>query len=195
MAPAEIPDEPTAATQTEARLRAELRYLREELRAAHDPATTIGMDAGLARTFENVRRVAPTDAIVLITGEAGTGKELIARAVHAGGRRAARPFIKLDCAASPSTAESALFGGEDGEGRLELAQGGTLFLDEVSALTAAAQARLVRLLQEREFDHSAGGRVPLDVRFIAATRLDLRRGVQEGFIREDLYYRLNVFPI
>jgi formate hydrogenlyase transcriptional activator len=195
MASAEISDELTSSAQSEARLRAELRYLRAEVRAAHDPATAIGVDTGLARAFESVRHVAPTEAIVLITGEAGTGKELVARAVHAASRRAARPFIKLDCAASPVTSEAALFGGDDGEGRLELAQGGSLFLDEVCALTASAQARLVRVLQEREFETYSGGRVGLDVRIIAATRVDLRRAVQDGAIREDLYYRLNVFPI
>ena len=194
MAQAEIPDGLQSAAPTAERLRAELRYLRDELRAAHDPVDIIGRDTGLARVLESVRRVAPTDVIVLITGEPGSGKELVAHALHSASRRSQQPFIKLDCAARSTLVEGLLFGGE-GTSLVELAQGGVLFLDNVGALSTAVQARLVRTLQDRAIERVTGEREELDVRFVAATCVDLRRAVLDGTFREDLYYRLNVFPI
>jgi formate hydrogenlyase transcriptional activator len=194
MAGVHTSDELTSPARTESRLRAELRFLRGELRAAHDPDEIVGRESGLARVLEAVRRVAPTDAIVLITGEPGTGKELLAHALHGASRRADRPFIKLDCAARPALVESTLFGGES-ESLVELAQDGLLFLENVGALSTAVQARLVRVLQDRAIDRASGERVELDIRVVAATASDLRRAVQNGSFREDLYYRLAVFPI
>jgi formate hydrogenlyase transcriptional activator len=166
------------------RLQAQVRYLREELRSDHGYDEIIGESPALLRVLENVGRVAPTEAIVLVTGETGTGKELIARTIHAASRRAENPFIKVNCAArQPRHAEEDLFG-EANKGALEIARGGSLFLDEIGELTPDAQARLLRALQQ-----------PLDARVIAATNRDLRKAVQEGRFREDLYYRLSVFPI
>ena len=166
------------------RLQAQLRHLREEVRADHNFEEIIGASPALMRVLENVGRVAPTEAIVLITGETGTGKELIARTIHSASRRAEQAFIKVDCGArGPHHADEELFGAADG-GALALARGGSLFLDEIGELTPDAQARLLQVLHE-----------PLDVRVIAATNRDLRRAVHEGRFREDLYYRLNVFPI
>jgi formate hydrogenlyase transcriptional activator len=160
----------------------------------------------LTAVLENVRRVAATDSTVLITGETGTGKELIARAVHSSSRRKARPLIKINCAALPAgLVESELFGHEKGAftgaiarrvGRFELAQGGTIFLDEIGELPADAQAKLLRVLQEREFERIGGsGPIRVDVRVLAATNRDLLKAVREKSFREDLYYRLSVFPV
>jgi transcriptional regulator with GAF, ATPase, and Fis domain len=155
---------------------------------------------------EKVNRVAKTDATVLITGETGTGKELIARALHSASHRHDKPLIKVNCAALPSgLIESELFGHEKGAfsgavsrrvGRFELAHGGTIFLDEIGEVPIEVQVKLLRVLQEREFERvGATTSIKVDVRVIAATNRDLPLSIREGKFREDLYYRLNVFPI
>ena len=194
------------AEQEKNRLQLQNVYLQEEIKAIHNFEEIIGQSPALTAVLENVRRVAPTDTTVLITGETGTGKELIARALHSASKRSHKPLIKLNCAALPTgLVESELFGHEKGAftgaltrrlGRFELADGGTLFLDEIGELPAEAQAKLLRVLQEREFDR-VGGTAPIkvDVRVLAATNRDLLRAVKEKTFREDLYYRLSVFPI
>jgi len=188
------------------RLQSQNRYLQEEIKAVHNFEEIIGASPGLLRVLESVRRVAPTDATVLINGETGTGKELIARAIHSASRRADRPFIKLNCAALPAgLVESELFGHEKGafsgavqkrEGRFELANGGTIFLDEIGELPLDTQAKLLRVLQEQEFERVGSSKtLKVDVRVVAATNRDLRKAVREGDFREDLYYRLAVFPV
>jgi formate hydrogenlyase transcriptional activator len=167
---------------------------------------TIGSSGALTRVLEKVRRVAPTDATVLITGESGTGKEVTARAIHERSPRAARPFIRVNCAAiPPSLIASELFGYERGAftgaaqrhlGRFERADRGTIFLDEIGDIPAETQVALLRVLQEREFERVGGTHpVPIDVRVLAATNCDLRAAVAARTFRVDLYYRLNVFPI
>lgn len=175
--------EESRAELERARLQALNRYLREEIRSDHNFDEIIGDSPALIRVLENVGRVAPTEATVLITGETGTGKELFARTIHSASRRAESAFIKVSCAARHPHAEEELFGDLNG-GALEIARGGSIFLDEIAELSPDAQARLLRILQQ-----------PLDVRVIAATNRDLRRAVHDGRFREDLYYRLNVFPI
>src|SRR5262249_39323065 len=194
------------AERERARLHEQNLYLQEEIKADHNFEQIIGRSDSLMGVLEQVGRVARTDATVLVTGETGTGKELIARAVHSASPRKARPLIKVNCAALPAgLVESELFGHEKGafsgaiarrQGRFELADGGTIFLDEIGELPADAQVKLLRVLQEREFDR-VGGTVPIrvDVRVIAATNRDLLKEVQEKKFREDLYYRLNVFPV
>jgi formate hydrogenlyase transcriptional activator len=189
-----------------ARLYEQNLYLQEEIKAVHNFEQITGQSRGIMDVLDNVARVAPTDASVLISGETGTGKELIARAIHSTSKRRDKPLIKVNCAALPTgLVESELFGHEKGAfsgaiarrlGRFELANGGTIFLDEIGELPAEAQVKLLRVLQEREFDR-VGGTVPIrvDVRVIAATNRDLLKAVQEKCFREDLYYRLNVFPI
>jgi PAS domain S-box-containing protein len=188
------------------RLQSQNRYLQEEIKSVHNFEEIIGASPGLLRVLENVRRVAPTDATVLINGETGTGKELVARAIHSASRRADRPFIKLNCAALPAgLVESELFGHEKGafsgavqrrEGRFELANSGTIFLDEIGELPLDVQAKLLRVLQEQEFERVGSSRtIKVDVRVVAATNRDLRKAVREGEFREDLYYRLAVFPV
>jgi PAS domain S-box-containing protein len=192
--------------QEKARLQQQNLYLQEEIKSVHNFEEIIGQGPALTAVLENVRRVAATDATVLITGETGTGKELIARAVHSSSRRKEKPLIKINCAALPAgLVESELFGHEKGAftgaiarrvGRFELAHGGTIFLDEIGELPADAQAKLLRVLQEREFDR-VGGTTPIkvDVRVLAATNRDLLKAVREKTFREDLYYRLSVFPV
>jgi PAS domain S-box-containing protein len=189
-----------------ARLHEENLYLQEEIKSSHNFEQIIGRSPALMDVLGHVGRVAPTDASVLVTGETGTGKELIARAVHSASPRKDKPLIKVNCAALPAgLVESELFGHEKGAfsgaiakrlGRFELADGGTIFLDEIGELPAEAQVKLLRVLQEREFDR-VGGSAPIrvNVRVIAATNRDLLQEVRDKRFREDLYYRLNVFPI
>ncbi len=189
-----------------ARLREQNLYLQEEIKSVHNFEEIVGRSPALAAVLDKVRRVAPTDATVLIYGETGTGKELIARAIHSTSQRRDKPLIKINCAALPAgLVESELFGHEKGAftgaiarhtGRFELADGGTIFLDEIGELPADTQAKLLRVLQEHEFDR-VGGTTPrkVDVRVIAATNRDLHKAVREKTFREDLYYRLSVFPV
>jgi len=181
-------------------------YLRDEIQAEHDFEEMVGASAALRAVLREVETVASTQATVLVTGETGTGKELIARAIHNRGARQAKPLIKLNCATIPANlAESELFGHEKGAftgalarklGRFELANGGTLFLDEVGELPLDLQAKLLRVLQEGEFERVGGSQtLKTDVRVIAATNRDLEQRCREGQFRPDLYYRLNVFPI
>jgi formate hydrogenlyase transcriptional activator len=166
----------------------------------------IGNSAALESVLDQVEQVAPTDSTVLIEGETGTGKELIAHAIHNASERFGRPFIKLNCAAIPlDLLESELFGHEKGAftgaiaqriGRFEMADKGTLFLDEVGDIPSALQPKLLRVLQEQEFERLGSGRThKVDVRLVAATNRDLAKMVARGQFRGDLYYRLNVFPI
>jgi formate hydrogenlyase transcriptional activator len=166
----------------------------------------IGSSHALEAVLEQVERVAPTDSTVLIQGETGTGKELIARAIHNISSRCGRPFIKLNCAAIPfDLLESELFGHEKGAftgaiaqkvGRFEMADKGTLFLDEVGDIPLALQPKLLRVLQEQEFERLGSGRThQVDVRLVAATHRDLAGMVRRNEFRSDLYYRLNVFPV
>src|SRR5437870_6976189 len=166
----------------------------------------IGNSSALESVLEQVERVAPTDATVLVQGETGTGKELIARAIHNLSSRCGRSFVKLNCAAIPlDLLESELFGHEKGAftgaiaqkiGRFELADKGTLFLDEVGDIPPALQPKLLRVLQEQEFERLGSTRThKVDVRLVAATHRDLTDMVKRGEFRSDLYYRLNVFPI
>jgi Nif-specific regulatory protein len=166
----------------------------------------VGASAALKDVLERIERVAQTHSSVLLRGETGTGKELVARAIHINSARESRPFIRVNCAAlAPGVLESELFGHEKGAftgamarrpGRFELADGGTLFLDEVGDLPAEVQVKLLRVLQEKEFERVGGTEtLKVDVRIISATHRDLERLISEGTFREDLYYRLNVFSI
>jgi PAS domain S-box-containing protein len=180
--------------------------LREEVDKASMFEEIVGESPALQAVLARVAKVAPTDSTVLITGETGTGKELIARAIHKRSRRASRAFVSVNCAATPSSLiASELFGHEKGAftgalqrrlGRFELAEGGTIFLDEIGELPAETQIALLRVLQEREFER-VGGSHPIraDVRVIAATNRDLESAIAAGAFRKDLFYRLNVFPI
>ena len=199
----------TALAQVEAlksRLQQENRYLKQELCETSNLGEIIGSAPALQAALRKVAAVAATDSTVLIHGETGTGKELIARALHAQSKRRDKPMIKLNCSAiSAGLVESELFGHLKGAftgatdtrmGRFELADGGTLFLDEVSELPLETQAKLLRVLQEQEFEPVGSSRsVKVDVRVIAATNRDLPADVRSGRFRSDLFYRLNVFPI
>jgi PAS domain S-box-containing protein len=180
--------------------------LREEIDQASMFEEIVGTSPALQRLLSRVAKVAPTDSTVLITGETGTGKELIARAIHKRSGRAERAFVSVNCAATPSSLiASELFGHEKGAftgavqrrlGRFELAEGGTIFLDEVGELPAETQLALLRVLQEREFERVGGAQsISADVRVIAATNRDLKTAITTGTFRMDLFYRLNVFPI
>jgi transcriptional regulator with GAF, ATPase, and Fis domain len=188
------------------RLPSENIVLRQEIDKTSMFEEIVGASPPLRTVLSHVSKVAPTDSTVLITGETGTGKELIARAIHKRSSRAARAFVAVNCAAiPPSLIASELFGHEKGaftgalqrrQGRFELADGGTIFLDEVGELPAETQIMLLRVLQEREFER-VGGSAPVrvNVRVIAATNRDLHASVADGTLRADLFYRLNVFPL
>jgi PAS domain S-box-containing protein len=190
----------------EQRLQNENVVLREEVDRASMFEEIVGASAPLNTVLARVAKVAPTDSTVLITGETGTGKELVARAIHKRSHRAQRAFVSVNCAAlAPSLISSELFGHEKGAftgatqrriGRFELANGGTLFLDEVGELPLDTQIALLRVLQEREFERVGGKeRIKIDVRIIAATNRDLNVAQANGTFRSDLFYRLNVFPV
>ncbi len=187
-------------------LRDENLYLREELEKTVQFGDMIGREARMREIFERIMKIAPSDATVLITGETGTGKELVARAIHRQSPRRDRPFVAMNCAAVTETIlESELFGHERGAftgaveqraGKFELANGGTLFLDEVGNIGQPMQAKLLRVLEEREFYRVGGSKlVKVDVRVLVATNRDLDQAVAAGTFREDLYYRLRVVPV
>jgi len=187
-------------------LRAENRTLREELGHRYEYPNIVARSPQMQEVLAAVERVAPTNSTVLIGGESGVGKELIARAIHQRSRRSSGPFVKINCTAIPENLlESELFGYEKGAftgataskpGKFELADKGTLFLDEIGDVPTATQAKLLRVLQEREFERLGGTRtIKVDVRLIAATNRDLRAALEDGTFRQDLYYRLNVVPI
>jgi len=186
-----------------ATLEDENERLRNELNITHQ---MVGQSKTLNSVLQFIAKVAPADSTVLIHGESGTGKELAARAIHVNSRRATKPFVAINCATLTETLiESELFGHEKGaftgaiaqkRGKLEVADGGTLFLDEVAELSPLMQAKLLRVLQEREFERVGGTRpIKIDVRIIAATNQDLRTAIKSETFREDLYYRLNVVSI
>jgi len=192
--------------QSEQRVQSENLVLREEIVRSSMFEEIVGSSDALRRVLAQVSKVAPTDSTVLILGETGTGKELIARAIHNRSNRSARAFVRVNCAAIPaSLIASELFGHEKGSftgalqrrmGRFESADGGTILLDEIGALPAETQVALLRVLQEREFERVGGNQtVRVDVRVLAATNRDLSAAVADGTFREDLFYRLNVFPI
>jgi len=192
--------------QAEERLRSENVALREEIDKASMFEEIIGTSHALKRVLSRISKVAPTDSTVLIAGETGTGKELVARAIHRRSNRASRAFVSVNCAAIPrDLIASELFGHEKGSftgatqqrlGRFELANGGTLFLDEVGELPAETQIALLRVLQEHEFERVGGTRpIGANVRVIAATNRDLQAAISAGSFRSDLFYRLYVFPI
>ncbi len=187
-------------------LREENERLQKELRERFRPANLVGSSQSMLSVYDSVAQVASSDTTVLIRGESGVGKELVAHAIHHNSLRTGKPYIKVNCAALPETViEAELFGHEKGaftgamarrQGRFELANGGTLFLDEVGDFSPATQVRLLRVLQEREFERVGGAETQkVDVRIIAATNRNLEELMEKGVFRQDLYYRLNVFPI
>jgi PAS domain S-box-containing protein len=187
-------------------LLAETRQLREELADLEGMGEMLGQSKPMQAMFNQISQVAHTDATVLIQGETGTGKELVAREIHHASPRAAKPLVKVNCAAIPSTLmESEFFGHEKGaftgatsrrEGRFAMADGGTIFLDEIGELSLELQVKLLRVLQEGEFEPVGSSKtINVDVRVVAATNRDLQAEVRKGNFREDLYYRLNVFPV
>ncbi|MGA9057572.1 MAG: sigma-54 dependent transcriptional regulator [Terriglobia bacterium] len=188
------------------RLREENRDLREALGERYRFENIVARSSKMQEVLAVVERVAPTNSTVLLGGESGVGKDMIARAIHQHSRRASGPFIKINSTAIPENLlESELFGFEKGAftgamtakpGKFELADKGTIFLDEIGDVPAAIQAKLLRVLQEREFEHLGGTKtLRVDVRVVAATNQDLRAALEQGTFREDLYYRLNVVPI
>jgi formate hydrogenlyase transcriptional activator len=192
--------------RAEERVQKENVALREEIDKASMFEEIVGSSSAVKEVLSRVWQVAPTDATVLLTGETGTGKELIARAIHKRSQRAAKAFVTVNCAAiPPSLIGSELFGHEKGAftgalqrriGRFELAEGGTIFFDEVGELPPETQSALLRVLQEREFERVGGAKtIHADVRVIAATNRDLKTAMRNGTFRPDLYYRLQVFPI
>ncbi len=192
--------------QLEERLQNENMALREEIDTVSMFEEIVGDSPALQATLSRVSKVAPTESSILITGETGTGKELIARAIHKRSARSKGPFVSVNCAAIPQALiASELFGHERGAftgalqkrlGRFEMAAGGTIFLDEIGELPTETQVVLLRVLQEREFERLGGGQpIHLDVRVIAATNRDLKAAIADGSFRSDLFYRLNVFPI
>ncbi|NOY53068.1 MAG: sigma-54-dependent Fis family transcriptional regulator [Deltaproteobacteria bacterium] len=188
------------------KLSREIVQLRSELQSKYRFDNIIGKSPGMQRIFNLITQIAPTKSTIMIRGESGTGKDLIAGSIHCHSDRASTPFIKLNCGAIPGTLlESELFGYEKGAftgadrqkpGRFELADGGTLFLDEIGDMDAALQVKLLRVLQNGELEHLGGTRtLQVDVRVIAATNTNLEQRMREGRFREDLYYRINVVPI
>ncbi len=187
-------------------LRDENRKLRQELGARYELDSIVGRSPAMQEVFETVLRVAPTRATVLLCGESGVGKDVIARAIHQHSPRAGKPFVKINCTALPENLmESELFGYEKGAftgantsklGKFEQADTGTVFLDEIGDVPPPVQVKLLRILQEREFERLGSNKTRhIDVRVLAATNVDLRAALEEGRFREDLYYRLNVLPI
>jgi Nif-specific regulatory protein len=181
-------------------------YLNNELHSKFDFGQIIGSSAALAEVMESIEQVAPTASTVLLRGETGTGKELVAHAIHINSPREDKPFVRVNCASlAQGVLESELFGHEKGAftgainqraGRFELADGGTLFLDEVGDLPMDVQIKLLRTLQEREFERVGGSEtIRVDVRVVSATNRNLEEMIESGTFREDLYYRLNVFPV
>jgi PAS domain S-box-containing protein len=199
-------DELKAAEEEVDQLQSEKTYLREELRSEYNFDEIVGTSPPMQEVFDAIEQVADTETTVLITGETGTGKELVARALHDRSTRADQVFVKVNCAAlSSDLIESELFGHEKGaftgatdqrEGRFELADGGTLLLDEIGELPLETQAKLLRALQHQEFERVGGSTtIEVDTRILAATNRNLEAAVEAGQFRSDLYYRLNIFPI
>lgn len=181
----------------------ENRSLKDDIRIEH---SMVGEGPAMQKVYQLISRIAPTDSTVLLQGESGTGKELAARAIHLNSSRATGPFVAINCAALPDTLlESELFGHEKGaftgavaqkKGKIELAEGGTLFLDEISEIEPSLQVKLLRMLQEREFERVGGTRsIHINVRIVAATNSNLQNAIQQGLFRQDLYYRLNVVSL
>jgi PAS domain S-box-containing protein len=192
--------------RAEEKLQQENVALREEIDKASMFEEIVGTSIALQSVLSGIAKVSPTDSTVLITGETGTGKELVARAIHKRSSRSSGVFVGVNCAVIPhDLVASELFGHEKGAftgaaqrrlGRFELAEGGTIFLDEVGDLPPETQVALLRVLQEREFERVGGGRpIRCDVRVVAATNRDLQKAITEGTFRSDLFYRLNVFPL
>ena len=188
------------------RLIDENKYLQDELMSRYKFETVIGESEKMQAAYVTAAKVAKSNATVLITGESGTGKEVLARAIHYQSKRADKPFVKVNCAALPEhLLEDELFGHEKGAftdasqqriGRFEWAHGGTLFLDEIGEVAPSVQVKLLRVLQEREFERIGSSKtIKVDVRIVAATNRDLSRAINEGTFREDLFYRLNVVPV
>ena len=194
------------AAEDQKRLLEENTRLQEQLKDRFRPANIIGRSGAMQAVFDMIAQVAPSETTVLIRGESGVGKELVAHAIHYNSLRSSRPFVRVNCGALPETLiESELFGHEKGaftgataqrKGRFELANGGTIFLDEIGDLSPHTQIRMLRVLQEREFERVGGtDTISVNVRIIAATNSDLEEQIEKKLFRKDLYYRLSVFPI